>query len=65
MCVQAEEHDEVKVWVLAVSVDRQVERALVTDSRGVYEASLVNPGKRVRACNIVCTQTAHNVVRVW
>lgn len=40
--MQKEETDEVKNWVLAVSVDKQFDRVLINDRRGVYEASLLN-----------------------
>ena len=42
-----------KTWVLAVSVDQQMSRTLVTDSRGVYEASLLNAdGSQCKPCII-------------
>uniref|UniRef100_A0A914VZ84 Intraflagellar transport protein 172 n=1 Tax=Plectus sambesii TaxID=2011161 RepID=A0A914VZ84_9BILA len=36
-----EQHEDMKEWVLAVSVDKQIEKRLITDQRGCYEASLV------------------------
>jgi len=40
----ASQHDEVKEWVLAVSMDQRVEQALPLDERMSYEASLVSVG---------------------
>lgn len=39
--LQPEQHEDMKEWVLAVSVDKQIEKRLMTDQRGCYEASLV------------------------
>ncbi|KFD64150.1 hypothetical protein M514_12468 [Trichuris suis] len=36
------EQEEVKEWILAASVDKEIKRELPTDDRGVYEACLVN-----------------------
>ncbi len=44
---QAEQHEDIKEWVLAVSVDKQIERKLLTDKRGIYEANLTNPDDSV------------------
>jgi intraflagellar transport protein 172 len=40
---QPEQHEEMKEWVLAISVDKQIEKRLIVDERGCYEASLVAP----------------------
>ena len=37
-----EEHEAVKEWVLAVSMDQKVEQVLPLDERMTYEASLVS-----------------------
>ena len=45
MCVcvsQPSEHEEVKDWVLAVSMDQKAVRELPHDDRDTYEASLVD-----------------------
>ena len=39
--MQSEQHEEMKEWVLAVSVDKQIDKKLLIDQRGSYEASLV------------------------
>ncbi|CDW59064.1 hypothetical protein TTRE_0000739401 [Trichuris trichiura] len=36
------EQEEVKEWILAASVDKDIKRELPTDDRGVYEACLIN-----------------------
>lgn len=38
-----EEREEVREWVLAVSMDQRVEQGLPVDQRGVYIGSLTNP----------------------
>ena len=38
------QHEEVKEWVLAVSMDQKVEQQLPIDERMTYEASLVAAG---------------------
>ncbi|XP_068142396.1 LOW QUALITY PROTEIN: intraflagellar transport protein 172 homolog [Drosophila tropicalis] len=40
-------HEEVREWVLAVSMDQQVDQQLPTDDRGLYESSL---GPNDQAC---------------
>ncbi len=42
--LDAGEHEAVKEWVLAVSMDNKVVQKLPTDDRGVFEASLASPG---------------------
>ncbi|VDN41704.1 unnamed protein product [Gongylonema pulchrum] len=37
-----EEHEDVKEWVLAISVEQSMERSLPTDSAGNFEASLTD-----------------------
>lgn len=39
---EKEEHEEVKEWVLAISVEQSLERTLPLDSRGNFEGSLVD-----------------------
>lgn len=51
MAFKTDQHDDVKEWVLAVSVDKQLERVLLKDKRNVYEASLLNAdGSMAEAC---------------
>ncbi len=38
-----EKHEEIKTWVIAVSMNGKIEPSLNTDERGCYEA-LLNPG---------------------
>ena len=40
--LQPSEHEEVKDWVLAVSMDQKAVRELPHDDRDTYEASLTN-----------------------
>ncbi|KAK0069568.1 intraflagellar transport protein 172 isoform X1 [Biomphalaria pfeifferi] len=55
------QHEEVKEWVLAVSMDRQVEQILPKDERGTYEASLVAMETGIRA--LPCVVTGYPVLR--
>ena len=38
-----EKHEEIKTWVITLSMSKKVEPSLNIDERGVYEASLVGP----------------------
>ena len=42
LLVQPGEHEEVKDWVLAVSMDQKAVRELPHDERDTYEASLIS-----------------------
>ncbi|XP_033332650.1 intraflagellar transport protein Oseg2 [Megalopta genalis] len=41
--VTSEQREEVREWILAVSMDQKVEQVLPTDHRGVYVGSLTSP----------------------
>lgn len=43
MFQQEGKREEIKEWVLSVSLDQRIEQELTTDSRGVYEATLLDP----------------------
>ncbi|XP_046738149.1 intraflagellar transport protein 172 homolog [Diprion similis] len=43
LSLSAEQREEVREWVLAVSMDQRVEQGLPVDQRGVYIGSLTNP----------------------
>ncbi|KAI6244211.1 Intraflagellar transport protein osm-1 [Aphelenchoides fujianensis] len=47
MYLTNEEHEDVKEWVLSVSVDQKVQKELKTDERGCYEASSVDPSGKI------------------
>ena len=47
--LQAQQHEDIKEWVLAVSMDQKVEQALPKDERGTYEASLVAADTGIRS----------------
>lgn len=49
MFLDEAQHEEVKEWVLAVSMNQGVEQALPTDEQGFYEASLEGPKGTMRA----------------
>ena len=38
---QNEKHEEIKTWVIAISMNRQIDPSLNMDERGCYEASLI------------------------
>ncbi|KAB7506029.1 Intraflagellar transport protein [Armadillidium nasatum] len=55
--------EEAKEWVLAVSMDQQVEQSLPIDDRGVYEASLVNQdGSYSPPCVVTGYPVLHNAM---
>ncbi|CAG0880914.1 unnamed protein product [Cyprideis torosa] len=45
MHLDEREHEDIKEWVLAVSMDQKLERVLPLDERMAYEASLVSPNE--------------------
>ena len=47
--LQTQQHEDIKEWVLAVSMDQKVEQALPKDERGTYEASLVATDTGIRS----------------
>lgn len=53
--LQTSQHEEVKEWVLAVSMDQRLEQILPKDERGVYEASLSVPSTGVASQPCVIT----------
>lgn len=59
--VQEDEREEVKEWVLAVSMDQKVEQQLSLDERNMYEASLLMPNSDTSA--IPCVITGYPVLR--
>ena len=38
-----EKHEEIKTWVISISMNRKIDPSLNMDERGVYEASLISP----------------------
>ncbi|KAH9500287.1 hypothetical protein Btru_073626 [Bulinus truncatus] len=55
------QHEEVKEWVLAVSMDRQVEQILPKDERDTYEASLVAMETGIKS--LPCVVTGYPVLK--
>lgn len=41
--MQEDQREDVKEWVLALSMDQRVEQVLPVDERGAFVASLVSP----------------------
>lgn len=58
-CQQNQQHEEVKEWVLAVSMDQKVEQVLPRDERNCYEASLIAPDTGIRSAPCVITGDNH------
>ena len=54
------EHEAVKEWVLAVSMDQKVEQSLPKDERMTYEASLV--AARTGTESAPCVMTGYPVI---
>ncbi|XP_040282805.1 intraflagellar transport protein 172 homolog [Bufo bufo] len=59
--IPVEKREEVREWVLAVSMDQRVEQVLPVDERGVYEASLVAANSGIRS--LPCVITGYPVLR--
>ncbi|XP_074640366.1 intraflagellar transport protein 172 homolog [Tubulanus polymorphus] len=55
------EHEDLKEWVLAVSMDQKVEQILPSDERDTYEASLVASSTGIRS--LPCVITGYPVLR--
>ena len=56
MCPSQEsQREEVRDWVLTVSMDQRLEQVLPRDERGAYEASLVAASTGVRALPCLIT----------
>ena len=57
-CVHQDgKHEELKEWVLAVSMDQKVTQELPMDERDTYEASLVAASTGIRSLPCVITGT--------
>ncbi|KAG1963505.1 intraflagellar transport protein [Pimephales promelas] len=59
--VTVEKREEIREWVLTVSMDQRVEQVLPKDERGTYEASLVAAGSGIRS--LPCVITGYPVLR--
>ncbi|XP_073709088.1 intraflagellar transport protein 172 homolog [Garra rufa] len=59
--VTVEKREEIREWVLTVSMDQRVEQVLPKDERGTYEASLVAAGTGIRS--LPCVITGYPVLR--
>ena len=57
---QESQHEEVKEWVLAVSMDQHVAQELPMDERDTYEASLVAANTGIRSLPCVITGKRSN-----
>ncbi|KAK3595246.1 hypothetical protein CHS0354_010853 [Potamilus streckersoni] len=57
----SQQHEELKEWVLAVSMDQKVEQVLPKDERNSYEASLIATDTGVRS--LPCVITGYPVLR--
>ena len=55
------QHEEVKEWVLAVSMDQRVAQELPMDERDTYEASLVAANTSIQS--LPCVITGYPVLR--
>uniref|UniRef100_A0A672S8A0 Intraflagellar transport protein 172 homolog n=1 Tax=Sinocyclocheilus grahami TaxID=75366 RepID=A0A672S8A0_SINGR len=62
--LHVEKREEIREWVLTVSMDQRVEQVLPKDERGTYEASLVAAGTGIRSlpCVITGYPVLHNKI---
>ena len=60
---QEDQREDVKEWVLALSMDQRVEQVLPADERGAYVASLVAPKSSITSlpCLVSGTHTTANI----
>lgn len=61
LSLSREEREEVREWVLTVSVDQQVEQRLPVDQRGVYVGSLTSHATDLAKPLPECALTAYPV----
>uniref|UniRef100_A0A8C2G8A1 Intraflagellar transport protein 172 homolog n=1 Tax=Cyprinus carpio TaxID=7962 RepID=A0A8C2G8A1_CYPCA len=59
--LNVEKREEIREWVLTVSMDQRVEQVLPKDERGTYEASLVAASTGIRS--LPCVITGYPVLR--
>ncbi|XP_062507829.1 intraflagellar transport protein 172 homolog isoform X2 [Corticium candelabrum] len=59
--ISEDKREEIKEWVLAVSVDQQIEQSLTVDERDTYEAALVDSHTKVRS--LPCVISGYPVLR--
>ncbi|XP_063770977.1 intraflagellar transport protein 172 homolog isoform X3 [Pseudophryne corroboree] len=59
--VPVEKREEVREWVLAVSMDQRVDQVLPLDERGTYEASLIAVSSGIHS--LPCLLTGYPVLR--
>ncbi|KAM4772549.1 intraflagellar transport protein 172 homolog [Rhinophrynus dorsalis] len=59
--IPMEKREEVREWVLAVSMDQRVDQVLPNDERGTYEGSLIAPSSGIRS--LPCLITGFPVLR--
>lgn len=55
LCPQEEKREEVRDWVLTMSMDQRLEQVLPRDERDTYEASLVAASTGARSLPCVLT----------
>ena len=60
---QPSDHEEVKDWVLAVSMDQKAVRELPHDDRDTYEASLTNA--HTGSPSLPCVITGEHITRLF
>lgn len=60
--LQETQHEEVKEWVLAVSMDQRVSQELPRDERDTYEASLVATNSGIVSVPCVITGKSSTIM---
>ena len=53
--LQSQQHEDIREWVLAISMDQQIEQTLPKDERGCFEGTLTPPDSGIRALPCVIT----------
>ena len=57
--LQEDKREEVKEWVLAVSMDQKVEQVLPLDERDTYEGSLIAVNTEIKSLPCVISGNYH------
>ena len=58
LCFQESQREEIRDWVLTVSMDQRVEQVLPRDERATYEASLLAANTGIRSLPCIITGKA-------
>ena len=61
LSISREEHEEVREWILAVSMDQRIEQGLPLDPRGIYVGSLKSHNDETNPL-VECVLTGYPII---